>query len=101
MLTFGASMQLYIEIKGRSLQSCLNKYFASEILDGVENYCCIKYKKKRKATKRLQIHDNPNVLIISLKRFDSNNDKIESIFPNGFGYSKILSDTCRNKYTKV
>ena len=37
-VTQNASVQLYIEIKWRSLQSCVNKYFASEILDGVERY---------------------------------------------------------------
>ena len=46
-------LTLCIEIKRRSLQSCVNKYLGSEILDDVEKYGCIKYKKKRKATKRL------------------------------------------------
>ena len=41
-------MQLYIEVNGRSLQSCLNKYFASEILHGVENMVVSNTRKREK-----------------------------------------------------
>ena len=51
-VTPNACMQLYIEIKGRSLQSCVNKHFASEILHGVEKYCCINYKTMRKHARK-------------------------------------------------
>ena len=75
-------------------------------MDGVEKYGCINYKKKRKATKRLQIHGSPNVLIISLKCFDLNNDKIDKkvSFPMELDIAKychVLAGTSIPKYNLV
>ncbi|XP_037427370.1 ubiquitin carboxyl-terminal hydrolase 19-like [Triticum dicoccoides] len=66
-------MDLPVEIEGdvHSLEECLLKFTAKEWLDGDNKYKCDRCDKHVKACKRLTIYEAPNILTITLKRFQS------------------------------
>ncbi|KAF9466165.1 hypothetical protein BDZ94DRAFT_1188229 [Collybia nuda] len=64
-----------------TLQSCLEAFFNTEILEKDDAWDCPKCKIKRRATKRLSLARLPPVLLIHLKRFEVNgrfSDKIDT-----------------------
>ncbi|KAJ7213735.1 hypothetical protein O6H91_11G033200 [Diphasiastrum complanatum] len=66
-------MDLAVEIQGsvESLEGALAKFTAPECLDGDNKYKCDRCAAYVKAKKRLTVHEAPNVLTITLKRFQS------------------------------
>ncbi|XP_020103447.1 ubiquitin carboxyl-terminal hydrolase 18-like [Ananas comosus] len=66
-------MDLTVEIHGdvESLEECLDQFTAKEWLDGENKYKCDGCNDYVKAWKRLTVHQAPNILTITLKRFQS------------------------------
>ncbi|KAJ9560383.1 hypothetical protein OSB04_005543 [Centaurea solstitialis] len=66
-------MDLTVEIEGdvRTLEEALDKFTRTEILDGENKYKCSRCKSYEKAKKKLTLLEAPNVLTITLKRFES------------------------------
>lgn len=66
-------MDLTVEIQGDAeyLEECLDQFTAEEWLDGDNKYKCDGCNDYVKACKRLTVHQAPNVLTITLKRFQS------------------------------
>lgn len=66
-------MDLTVEIHGDadSLEECLDKFTAVEWLDGDNKYKCDGCSDYVKAQKRLTVYQAPNILTITLKRFQS------------------------------
>ncbi|KAL4182054.1 hypothetical protein AMTRI_Chr12g274090 [Amborella trichopoda] len=64
-------MDLTVEIQGNagSLEECLQQFTKSEDLDGENKYKCDGCNAYVNASKRLTIHQPPNILTIALKRF--------------------------------
>ncbi|KAF7356423.1 Ubiquitin carboxyl-terminal hydrolase 4 [Mycena venus] len=63
------------------LQSCIDAFFNTEILDKDDAWDCPKCKTKRRATKHLSLARLPPILVIHLKRFEINgrfSDKIDT-----------------------
>jgi len=52
-----------------TLEKCLQKFTAEEVLDGDNMYTCEKCKQKRKCVKKLTIFKYPRILVIHIKRF--------------------------------
>lgn len=59
-----------------TLADCLKHFTHKEILDGSNMYKCEKCRRQTRAIKSLKIHRPPNVLAISLKRFNVFGNKI-------------------------
>jgi len=93
--SFDSFLDLNLEIKGcDSLQDCLRHYTAREMLDqGAALYKCEKCRRQTRASKRLTIHRPPNVLAISLKRFNIMGNKIgrEIKFPSQLNLAPFVS----------
>jgi len=69
--TYDPFLDLSLEIsRAHSVQKALQRFTASEVLDGQNSYKCSKQNKMVKAVKRMTIEDAPNTLIIQLKRFE-------------------------------
>ncbi|KAL2897508.1 Ubiquitin carboxyl-terminal hydrolase 19 [Bienertia sinuspersici] len=90
-------MDLMVEIQGdaTSLQQCLDQFTAKEWLHGENMYKCDGCKDYVSAWKHLTIHQAPNILTITLKRFQSGrfgkiNKKI--IFPENLDLSPYMSE---------
>lgn len=93
-------MDLTVEIHGdasdaRSLEECLNQFTVSECLDGDNKYKCDGCNDYVKAWKRLTVHQAPNILTITLKRFQTGrfgklNKRIT--FPEELDLSPYMSD---------
>ncbi|KAF8658594.1 hypothetical protein HU200_059055 [Digitaria exilis] len=66
-------MDLTVEIHGdaESLEKCLDQFTAVEWLDGDNKYKCDGCNDYVKARKHLSVHQAPNILTITLKRFQS------------------------------
>uniref|UniRef100_A0ACD5ZF94 Uncharacterized protein n=1 Tax=Avena sativa TaxID=4498 RepID=A0ACD5ZF94_AVESA len=66
-------MDLTVEIHGdaESLEECLDQFTAVEWLDGDNKYRCDGCSDYVKARKHLTVHQAPNILTITLKRFQS------------------------------
>uniref|UniRef100_A0ACD5UIM0 Uncharacterized protein n=1 Tax=Avena sativa TaxID=4498 RepID=A0ACD5UIM0_AVESA len=66
-------MDLTVEIHGdaESLEECLDQFTAVEWLDGDNKYKCDGCSDYVKARKHLTVHQAPNILTITLKRFQS------------------------------
>ncbi|PUZ59696.1 hypothetical protein GQ55_4G063100 [Panicum hallii var. hallii] len=66
-------MDLTVEIQGdaESLEKCLDQFTAVEWLDGDNKYKCDGCNDYVKARKHLSVHQAPNILTITLKRFQS------------------------------
>ncbi|KAJ1260174.1 hypothetical protein BS78_10G212400 [Paspalum vaginatum] len=66
-------MDLTVEIQGdaESLEKCLDQFTAIEWLDGDNKYKCDGCNDYVKARKHLSVHQAPNILTITLKRFQS------------------------------
>jgi ubiquitin carboxyl-terminal hydrolase 31 len=62
-----------------SLEKCLAKFTAPEVLDGDNLYHCEHCKKKRKSVKQLMIYRYPKVLVIHIKRFRFNSHSREKL----------------------
>ncbi|KAJ7781910.1 ubiquitin carboxyl-terminal hydrolase 4 [Mycena maculata] len=63
------------------LQSCMDAFFNTEILEKEDAWDCPKCKTKRRATKHLSLARLPPILVIHLKRFEINgrfSDKIDT-----------------------
>jgi len=63
------------------LQSCIDAFFNTEILDKDDAWDCPKCKTKRRATKHLSLARLPPILVIHLKRFEIHgrfSDKIDT-----------------------
>ena len=52
-----------------TLEECLAKFVAEEVLDGDNMYKCKKCKEQRKCIKKLSIYKYPKILVIHMKRF--------------------------------
>ena len=64
-----------VEICGKSsVDECLTSFYGEETLDGDTAYSCSKCRALTKATKRLSIHTQPEVLVVHLKRFAMTKD---------------------------
>ncbi|KAK9231494.1 hypothetical protein WN943_021730 [Citrus x changshan-huyou] len=68
-------MDLTVEIDGDigTLEEALAQFTASEILVGENKYYCCRCKSYEKAKKKLTVLEEPNILTIVLKRFESGN----------------------------
>lgn len=67
---------LSLSIKGDNLNSCLNGFFAHELLNHKEkDWTCDQCKVSAPSKKTMRLWKNPHVLIVSLKRFDHNLNK--------------------------
>ncbi|XP_047325129.1 ubiquitin carboxyl-terminal hydrolase 17-like [Impatiens glandulifera] len=66
-------MDLTVEIEGNigTLEEALGRFTATEVLDGENKYHCSRCKSYEKARKRLTVYEAPNILTITLKRFQS------------------------------
>ena len=71
-------------IQKKSLQQALDDFIKGEILEGDNAYFCDKCDKKVKALKRVCVKELPNVLILTLKRFEFNFDTMERFKLNSF-----------------
>ncbi|XP_078611013.1 uncharacterized protein LOC144881676 isoform X2 [Branchiostoma floridae x Branchiostoma japonicum] len=69
--TFDPFLDLPLDIRGSSVQQCLERYVRAEQMSDENAYSCEKCKRKCQAVKKLSIHRAPNVLTISLKRFNN------------------------------
>ncbi|XP_078692851.1 uncharacterized protein LOC144922708 [Branchiostoma floridae x Branchiostoma belcheri] len=69
--TFDPFLDLPLDIRGSSVQQCLERYVRAEQMSDENAYFCEKCKRKCQAVKKLSIHRAPNVLTISLKRFNN------------------------------
>ncbi|XP_033734975.1 ubiquitin carboxyl-terminal hydrolase 36-like [Pecten maximus] len=71
--TYDPFLDVSLDIKAvQTLEKALEKYVHPETLDNDNAYMCTKCKQKVPAHKRFSIHKAPNILTISLKRFDYN-----------------------------
>ncbi|CAL9194984.1 unnamed protein product [Musa hybrid cultivar] len=70
---FEKMMDLTVEIQGdvESLEECLDQFTIKEWLDGENKYKCDGCNDYVKAWKRLTVNQAPNILTITLKRFQS------------------------------
>ncbi|KAH9618089.1 hypothetical protein KSS87_000886 [Heliosperma pusillum] len=68
-------LDLLVEIHGdvKSLQECLYQFTETELLHGENKYQCDRCKDYVIARKRLTIHQAPNILTVTLKRFQGGN----------------------------
>jgi len=92
--TFESFLDINLEMKGcDSLQDCMRHFTMTEILDNGNMYKCDKCKKATRAAKRFTIHRPPNVLAISLKRFNmmGNKNGREIRFSSKLDISKYCS----------
>nr|GAT54986.1 ubiquitin carboxyl-terminal hydrolase 4 [Mycena chlorophos] len=63
------------------LQSCLDEFFNTEVLEKEDAWDCPKCKTKRRASKQLSLARLPPILVIHLKRFEINgrfSDKVDT-----------------------
>ncbi|KAE8786849.1 Ubiquitin carboxyl-terminal hydrolase 19 [Hordeum vulgare] len=91
-------MDLTVEIHGdaESLEKCLDQFTAVEWLDGDNKYKCDGCNDYVKARKHLTVHQAPNILTITLKRFQSGrfgklNKKVT--FPTTLDLTPYMSTT--------
>lgn len=74
--SFNAAMSIEVPIpffnRTVTIEDCLSKYCAEEVLDESSMFQCGGCQKKVCATKQLSLYSLPEVLVISLKRFRSN-----------------------------
>ncbi|CAM0909054.1 unnamed protein product [Alopecurus aequalis] len=91
-------MDLTVEIHGdaESLEECLDQFTAVEWLDGDNKYRCDGCSDYVKARKHLTVHQAPNILTITLKRFQSGrfgklNKKVT--FPTKLDLTPYMSTT--------
>ncbi|WIA35078.1 hypothetical protein OEZ86_003565 [Tetradesmus obliquus] len=69
--SFDPAMDLSLELGGcASVEDALRRFTAVERLDGDNKYRCEGCKQLMPAVKQMTIYDDPNVLVIHLKRFD-------------------------------
>lgn len=69
--TYDPFMDLSLELGGcSSVHDALRKFTAVEVLDGSNRYRCEACKKLVAARKHMAIYDDPNILVVHLKRFD-------------------------------
>jgi ubiquitin C-terminal hydrolase len=61
--------RIFAESTKSTLDACLQRFTAEEVLDGENMWKCDRCKQLRKAVKRLAIYKLPKVLVISFKRF--------------------------------
>ncbi|EQC32844.1 hypothetical protein, variant [Saprolegnia diclina VS20] len=61
---------------GISLDSCFKKFTSPEELDEDNLWYCSQCKEHRQATKTMQLYKLPNILILSLKRFEYRNEVV-------------------------
>jgi ubiquitin carboxyl-terminal hydrolase 2/21 len=61
-----------------SIRDCLRAFTSEETIDGDNKPLCCKCKKKRKSTKRIQIHRYPPILVLHLKRFANMRTKLNT-----------------------
>lgn len=69
-----STLSLPISQSDCSIDDCFKKYLS---VDYIDNYDCSKCKNK-KCSKQAQFWSLPNYLIVHLKRFDNNNNKVNS-----------------------
>lgn len=65
-------LSLPMSDSGKSLSDCLDLYLAQEKLVGDNQWYCIKCKRHRNATKKIDLWILPPILIVHLKRFKVN-----------------------------
>uniref|UniRef100_A0A804JSE3 Ubiquitinyl hydrolase 1 n=1 Tax=Musa acuminata subsp. malaccensis TaxID=214687 RepID=A0A804JSE3_MUSAM len=78
---FENMMDLTVEIQGdvESLEECLDQFTIKEWLDGENKYKCDGCNDYVKAWKRLTVNQAPNILTITLKRFQVINVEVEDV----------------------
>ncbi|XP_065013845.1 uncharacterized protein LOC103990583 isoform X2 [Musa acuminata AAA Group] len=78
---FENMMDLTVEIQGdvESLEECLDQFTVKEWLDGENKYKCDGCNDYVKAWKRLTVNQAPNILTITLKRFQVINVEVEDV----------------------
>ncbi|XP_064972265.1 uncharacterized protein LOC135616707 isoform X2 [Musa acuminata AAA Group] len=78
---FENMMDLTVEIQGdvESLKECLDQFTIKEWLDGENKYKCDGCNDYVKAWKRLTVNQAPNILTITLKRFQVINVEVEDV----------------------
>ena len=59
----------YVNQGKLSLYDCLNYFTQNEVLSGDDQWYCNKCKEHQNASKKMEVYNTPNILVIHLKRF--------------------------------
>jgi ubiquitin C-terminal hydrolase len=75
-----------------SLDSCLKAFSREELLSGNDQWYCNKCKEQRDINKKLELYRLPKILIIQLKRFQSqrSNSKSSNFF--SMAYAQVMQE---------
>jgi ubiquitin C-terminal hydrolase len=98
-----SNMMLPLTESTNSLEECMDLYFHDETLNDTIEWKCDECKQKSKSIKSLKLWRNPNILIISLKRFTydmKKNNKLISI-PEYLSLDKYTLTNDQYKYRLV
>lgn len=90
--------------KDTTLEEIMNEYFKNESINNEEKvWTCDNCKQKHMSTKSLRLWKNPNILIISLKRFHYQHGKNMSkvTVPTSIDLAKYTIHSNRHKYNLV
>mmetsp|Transcript_34156 Transcript_34156/g.75759 ORF Transcript_34156/g.75759 Transcript_34156/m.75759 type:complete len:777 (+) Transcript_34156:33-2363(+) len=66
-----ATLSLDLGSRALSIEDSLRMFTAHEILEGANKYKCDKCARLVRARKQVALYDDPNVLVVHLKRFDA------------------------------
>jgi len=89
------------ETGSEDLYTCFEKYTSNELLKGDNQWYNEKTKKRENAYKRIKFWNFPDILVISLKRFNNNNRKINKLidFPlNNLDLCKYVDGYNKKSY---
>jgi uncharacterized UBP type Zn finger protein len=75
-----------------SLDSCFNAFSREELLSGNDQWYCNKCKEQRDINKKLELYRLPKILIIQLKRFQSQKSGSKSSSFMSLAYAQVLQE---------
>jgi ubiquitin C-terminal hydrolase len=75
-----------------SLDSCFNAFSREEVLSGNDQWYCNKCKEQRDINKKLELYRLPKILIIQLKRFQSQKSNSKSSNFMSLAYAQVLQE---------
>lgn len=96
------SLEIPLNLDKITLYDCFDKFTGIEVLDGDNSYQCTPCGQKRIAQKRMLLWGLPNILIIHLKRFQTEGERIRKIdkfvnYPMKLDLQKYIYGTRPNK----
>lgn len=78
-------LSIGLEIKNKkTIYQALDEFIKGEVLEGENAYFCDKCDKKVKALKRVCLKDLPQIMIVTLKRFEFDYDTMEKFKLNTY-----------------